>query len=155
MASVASTSGVNQENVATWTAALRSGAYEQTDGTMVRMVDNRDADSRLTYCCMGVAAVEAGATVSVYREGLDEDGAFYEAYCQDGADMPGRVTRSWLGLDVDMDDSEQDIHIDWPEGLLSRSDKMPLDSITCSGLNDTLHLTFPQIADVIDYFGIK
>ena len=141
----------NIEHVKEWTTALRSGAYQQVDATLCKTLDPTDPDTGVAYCCLGVAAVLAGATVEVYTDDGGEDVTYYEANMSDGQDLPGQQTHQWLGIAEGDDNSEKDVAIDWPP-LLDQDGK-PY-TMTCAALNDNLDLTFEQIADVVDYFGI-
>lgn len=77
------------ENAKKWVEALRSGEYQQTQGTLRNM---RRGDS---YCCLGVAC-------EIYRKefggewlDLDEDGWPY--FLDRSANLPDDV-QGWLGL---------------------------------------------------------
>ncbi|MDG4783270.1 hypothetical protein O7614_26780 [Micromonospora sp. WMMD961] len=110
---------------ARWTAALRSGDYGQTTGTLRRGDD---------FCCLGVLCDIA------VKDGVIEEptaGEVSNTYWYEGhsAALPLAVVE-WSGI-VENDPT--------PETGARGNPSL-------AELNDDYGLTFPQIADVIDYF---
>jgi hypothetical protein len=113
-----------------WIQELRSGKYPQTQGTLRRLEPRVDLNSgaiwrEVGYCCMGVAAENCPGVVASPRTS-------HMMYDDHAARLPDRAA-DWLGLTLD------DPFILY-EG----------ESIRLSQLNDTLRLTLPEIADVIE-----
>lgn len=149
---------INIEHVKEWTRALRSGKYRQIGETLVDTTDKADPDSSLAYCCMGVVAALAGNKVHVdFEDNEDDEGHIlrnWRAYMADGSELPGPITHAWLGLQLTQnlrEGGEEDIHVKYD---LPDQGGLPC-TLTCAMMNDSLHLSFDQIADMIDYFGIK
>jgi len=114
------------ENRRKWVAALRSGEYPQTQGIL------RDSDG---YCCLGVACELARYEGLVAREGAvyrAGDSGYY-------AVLPG-VVQDWLGLA----DNEGGL-VDGTEGYW----------YNLTSLNDDALYTFDQIANVIEFGGVR
>lgn len=116
-----------------WVAALRSGQYEQGQGTLCRVVE----DDRREYCCLGVLsqlAADRGLVETVTREG----GIGYRTLYEDeGAELPDEV-REWAGIDS-------------PNPRVTYGDAEDGSMIsTLAELNDELKLTLDQIADIIE-----
>ena len=136
---------VDAEAVALWTKTLRYGDLTQVRGTISMWVSDLDGHKTLA----GVCAVGAG----MYAMGDTTPGGGSLL----GASEP-REFVEWLGGGAFFDEEAPvTVCIDWPDdaldpvGLLYMNDA---DMISIVGLNDSLDLTFEQIADVIDYFGI-
>lgn len=109
------------DNAKNWVKALRSGEYKQTTGAL----HNQDG-----FCCLGVAcelAVEAGIVTSHDKGNLYTYGTSNNC----GA-LPNEVSK-WLGLSTT-----------W--GGFNRG----TESTDLPKLNDEEHLTFEQIADIIE-----
>lgn len=126
-----------------WVAALRSGKHIQVKGVLGEAY-HEDIPRN---CCLGVACEVAGIVPTTtfgsvsdqYDEGsLEYDGAI--------TSLPERA-REWLGVTM------ADPWIDFPDGLLTRDRRGSLE-LTCTMLNDDLRLTFDQIADLVEYFGL-
>lgn len=86
---------MKQEIKNQWVAALRSGEYKQTDGTLHRTAGDDEG-----YCCLGVLcdiAVKAGVIRSLNEGSREvfETGTGWEAGV-----LPAKVQR-WAGLDSD------------------------------------------------------
>jgi hypothetical protein len=151
---------INLDNVRRWTAALRSGEYEQTTS----MLAIQDGDS-VAYCCMGVGCVVAGPD-EVPHETITYPSAVYgftdtvkhsfgDGSCEE---LPPTEFHAWLGIEGEMDND--DVYIDWPEEYVRLSEGSPRGGLSravmsCANMNDSFNLTFEQIADMIDYFGIR
>lgn len=169
---------VNIENLRTWTEALRSGAYDQVDGTLAKQ---EEGEKKIAYCCLGVGCVLAGVPHEKRAHVCDSD---EEDWCESGGhgevkhlfgaecatDLPPAEFHDWLGLANEGGVLGGDVYLDWPveyQTLTTQGPKpsesypghrtQPLNqaAMTCANLNDSLRLSFPQIADMIDYFGVK
>lgn len=117
----------NRENVETWVSALRSGEYEQ--GL------NRLKTATGKFCCLGVACDVSGLGT---WEG--ENPAYVTPSESLGAAesvMPEPV-QEWLGIH----EGDPGVRVQ-EEGGGTRYRNL-------SGLNDVDHLSFAQIADVIE-----
>lgn len=115
-----------------WTAALRSGEFQQGRGKLAAVEETSD---ERRYCCLGVLCeLAARDGVVTVRDGvdwvsyMDNDGPMQINY------LP-RAVASWAGL------SSTNPRI--------RSINVSGDTPTLSYLNDSGY-TFDQIADVID-----
>lgn len=132
---------MNVENMRILTAALRSGDYTQTTGRLGEITPEGVAN-----CCLGVAARLAGCVKSVQR--LSNGGAI--CYDNKKTVAPERAQR-WMGTDVG------NPPVDW---VLRHSHPQEpdlpfwVDVSTLADLNDG-GFTFDQIADIIDYFGVR
>jgi hypothetical protein len=109
-----------------WTTALRSGEFYQGRGAL--------QDCSGQYCCLGVLGMVAkreGLQIDIVQD-EDNDTLFDGNY----GSLPSTI-RLWAG----MSSSHGDYGIDENyESALSTD-------------NDLFHLTFDQIADIIDYFA--
>lgn len=132
------------ENYRTWIARLRSGEVSQA----YEMLGYADG----SRCCLGVACDVAGVSVDETMYHTIFDGYAIGL-------MPASVVR-WLGFghlfppgEVDPDSQEWDLVLDYDHGV--RTDQ-PWSSaaVSCAWLNDA-RLTFDQIADMVEYFGIR
>jgi hypothetical protein len=116
-----------------WTAALRSGRYEQTTGKLTRLDD--DDGQPMACCCLGVlceVALEAGVELNLFSS---EYGTRY--YDHEDNFLPDRV-RNWAGLNTGD-----------PEVTRTRVDDTPVTS-SLSFVNDEVRLSFERIADLIE-----
>lgn len=155
------------ENIKTWTTALRDPSLRQTQGKLCRIDPDTGTPS---YCCLGVAASIA-PDVEMSEPCDDPDCDFYD--CHGHSDtvlfngvedlLPAEVA-GWLG--VEPDGEMIDLVPDWGDRLLALRTQggdpavQPvtrgperMGSQTLATLNDH-GLTFPQIADLIDYFHV-
>lgn len=124
------------ENAKLLVAALRSGEYKQTWGRLC-IVRNDDPyrDTRpVGFCCLGVAcevAIKAG--LPVVKTAATDFGLFRTAAYDDTLSVLPPSVQKWLGFA-----SEGGEHYG-PAGRQS-----------LAFLNDYKHLTFAQIADIIE-----
>lgn len=121
----------NKENIRKWVTALRSGEYEQGTGSL-----NENGKK----CCLGVACevmlTEQPDSLQVGEASTgDNEGEFRVTYDGEGGYLPHSVM-TWLGFD----------HIN-PVLMREGPENHPVSATT---LNDTLRLTFPEIADAIE-----
>lgn len=141
----------------TWTDALRSDQYKQITGELVAYFRDDDDPEGMSittgHCCLGVACEAYGLRPDVDpRAGLPDRPYLHGTYANIASVLPADVA-IWLGLDV-RPDATVDPIIDFPvdmEFLGTRTSNQ----ISCTMLNDELHLNFHQIADLVDYFGIR
>lgn len=137
---------MNIENVKKWTHQLRHSGLPQTNGELATQVE----PETVAYCCLGVVCIIPEVGVEHQIAPIVEEPAVRHRF--DGAvlDLPRRA-QDWLGV------TRANPFIDWPAGLCDRDGEPYLngDEATCAGVNDALGLSFAQIADLVDYFGIR
>lgn len=155
---------INQENEARWLYELRHGNHEQARAQLgVLYSTPAGHHSSRGYCCLGVGCLVAEIEVTERGD--------YLHFGRFGANLTAPVEfHRWLGVvpeDRSLNGIEADIYIDWPDSPGSgeihydrREDDNDADNQgfmmwTASALNDECHLTFSQIADVIEYFGLR
>lgn len=131
-------------NRAAWVAALRSGTYAQSRGRLRTRDDG--------YCCLGVAETVRGAEWR-YRLGSklyaepDDAGFYLPVVLADGGFEETFLSREgarWLGLST-------------PDPVVAFRDsrpgyvrvESPYRAASLAELNDTIKLSFAEIADVI------
>lgn len=151
------------DNIKRWTNELRVTDLPQAKAMLavLRVEDSGDSDARpentVGYCCLGIGCLVAGIDSSkVDRLGLDEQ-VLIEYLTFDGEDRLAPTSfAAWLGFgwgsDGWMTSKIQTLVLAAPELRLLDGDR--LDS-PLTILNDNWDLTFPQIADCIDYFGVR
>lgn len=141
---------MNLEIASLWTAALRSGKYEQTTQKLC---------TGEGFCCLGVLSelylATPGANLARHDITNLRGDLLYAQYIFDDEDgnritkdsaLP-RPAREWAGLEGDLGDLCDTVFyagaIDWEQVTSDESESL-------ADLNDS-GLTFAQIADVIDY----
>lgn len=143
----------HSENMLKWIKFLRETDLPQTHGALSRWIDA--TEGKAGYCCLGIGC-EVSGVVKVERsrsKALRQAG--YVAYEFDGeVAIAPRSFIEWLGLKFDFgpDIRRGNLRVLWPEGLAGLDDELPYN---LTDLNDRLQLTFSQIADVIEYFGVE
>lgn len=83
----------NRKVIEKWVAALESGKYEQTTGTL------RDDEG---FCCLGVLTELAVNEGVVPPATMTEDGWSYIVDDRGHLALPPTVVREWAGLDEEM-----------------------------------------------------
>ena len=139
---------MNDENLKRWTHELRTTKRPQAREQLAA----RKSDGSYAYCCLGIGERLVGRSPgSMTHEGCPST-SFVKWL---GVDVPSiEVYNEEMGHDPDEADYRTwDLELDWPAELSPRD--FGFDAVTAVHLNDTMHLTFPQIADCVDYFGIK
>lgn len=131
-----------REHLEAWLHDLRTTNYPQTHNTLVRGL-GPDQPGPVAFCCLGIGYRTMGKDVEDFR----------------GRSLPDPDFIAWLGLDPS-DFNDTDPIIDFPVDLMSQGKDdgrlhLPVWGTTASQLNDDWCLTFPQIADVIAYFGLS
>lgn len=145
---------MNEVHVNEWVAALRITQAPQIVGTLVNEVQVGDAMVP-GFCCLGIGQKVAGIELHA-PDWSHESWAFSE-----GTDLPGREFLDWLGVVGTDGVGDADVVVAWPADLLDREgfpylpDPTSGGGLTCATLNDGLRLTFPQIADLVAYFGVR
>jgi hypothetical protein len=145
---------VNEENLETWLREMETTDKPQVDGFLCRATD--DDKDVLGYCCLGLGA-ELVPGINIITVGENEDG-----YC--GSKFFGETAEDalapvefidWLGIDrSDAEDkSSYDIALDFPDEMHTIDGNEARYNLTAAGMNDA-GFTFPQIAQMIRYFGI-
>lgn len=155
---------MNEEHMNQWLTALRSGEFTQGTSCLAMVTDPDNAENDLKssaeFCCLGVAAYLCESDIRLPRWTNDGVVVHQGGVCFDGDTelAPGRVA-NWLGFpgfdDYGSGEDRVDFLPDW--GGIRDRDSLLLRGgfhrMTVSRLNDT-GMTFAQIADVLDYFGI-
>lgn len=131
---------MNNANTKAWIEKLRDPDLVQAHGRLAQY-DDQDG---LGYCCLGVGESLIHDPVSgIY--GLSFGGQ--TAICSN-------EFMTWLGLGS-MDENASSIPvIDWPSNVYTPS-HVPFCAMTLPMLNDQDRLTLSQIADIIEYFGLR
>jgi hypothetical protein len=137
---------VNREIRDQWTAALRSGEYQQAKGFL--NVKTPLPGGKAGLCCLGVlceVAVKAGVIEA--REitwGIDEDGneerlISYSRPDESNVSVLPSAVMEWA-------------HTGDPNPIVTAPgiNDVGLDRVTLAGLNDKYDCSFAQIADVIE-----
>lgn len=156
---------MNLDNIKTWTDALRTTELGQTTATLGSIGE----DDKQKVCCLGLGCLVAPTIETEWVGGGGESGNFL--YVDGQNNLPPIEFHDWLGLDIaDLaSDDGNDVLLDWPMpeigALISlcpeNTDRWrdrtgrAFRLYSCAGLNDEVGLTFSQIADVIDYFGLR
>jgi hypothetical protein len=120
-------------NMYVWSAALRSGHFSQGKGQLAR-----EEHGTVRYCCLGVGCVKAD--IEPHKNGTT-------IYFNHHDSMPPVAFREWLGLPAD-ENRAVVVLLDVP------SSGVGWPHTQFDVLNDNHGLSFPQIADLIDYFGV-
>ena len=140
-----------------WEAALRSGEYKQGNS----LLKYTDSGGALRYCCLGVLCEVGGV------EGLpaDSDFAAYPRYLFDGCSLapPLELLDRFAGKHIsDMTDLTLALPPEIDDQLYSMLEKLDDEERETSRtgsngeyaaayLNDTIGLTFEQIADCVRF----
>jgi hypothetical protein len=128
---------MNPEIRARWTAALRSGDYQQGQTTLRQKaeIDGFPSDQQQEWCCLGVLcdlAEKAGVVSGTYSE--DHNWWHYDGAC----DYLPQSVQQWAGLGT----NSPEVGVCWSEPVTELA--------TLAELNDGDGWTFAQIADAID-----
>jgi|SRR5688572_18258861 len=137
------TKEANPERVALLVAALRSGDYEQVQGRLAVTVATKDGVEQWKYCCLGVAcevAIANGVEVPVAM--LQNPGAPFvlRSYDNGIVSLPRQVG-DWFGFSSD--DPMIDVNVD-------SDPSFPLRNVSATHANDSIGLSFAQIADAFE-----
>lgn len=149
------------DNLTRWVEALRSGYYQQSTGSLCQSEKTEEGTEYTGYCCLGVAEV---------LRLMDPNPM---------GGLPHAELAEWLGIELDPDalDSpdEWDLRIAVPSTITADQLRDLLDDgdvltanyqkllhniqhthqgITATSLNDEYLLSFKQIANLIEQFGI-
>lgn len=149
------------DNLTRWVEALRSGEYKQSIGSLCQNEMTEEGVQYTGYCCLGVAEMLR----------LDDD--------QPKGGLPHAELAEWLGISLDADalpsPDEWDLRIAVPStitadqlrdllddgGVLNENYRKLLHNIqhthqgiSATSLNDQYLLSFKQIANLIERFGI-
>lgn len=127
--------------------ALRSGEYTQVTGQLGK----RLPDGTVGNCCLGVASRLAGVRGrwAWWGAGIVYDGEPKVA--------PPRV-QDWLGVSSCSNPANPDI--DYPEEYATYQEQVDDAVLIFDGIGSMAELndagfTFAQIADILDYFGVR
>lgn len=127
-------------NRVAWVERLRTTTEPQTSGVLRRIGQPSDTCEPVGYCCLGIACEMVPGI-----EKIKDAGERVLLYDSSEGSLPDRA-QDWLGV-VD-DDPFVDLTFYPRDGSYDQR-------MTCAGLNDNWQLTFPQIGDVIAYFGFS
>lgn len=131
---------MNEQIKADWIAALRSGEYKQTTGSLRRLTPRPDINAPSGMCCLGVLCdLARKAGLGDWTSHID-DGYFGLPSAEDyGSNVVlPEVVRAWAGLD------ENDPDVSWYD-----EDSAEEKTNTLASLNDA-GLDFGQIAELIE-----
>lgn len=151
------------ENLKVWTTDLRTTDANQAKGKLA--IGHIDDQGRLDadFCCLGRGCMAMGLKPNV---------AHYSEVIQFGraVSLPPAEFHVWLGLYETEAEAlpalqgpgggrtEFEVMIDWTDNsgeVIEFRDEGLAADCGASGLNDAWDLTFDQIADVLDWFGIR
>lgn len=128
---------MNPEIRARWTAALRSGEYQQG----LEALRQVDEDGDYEFCCLGVLC-ELGAAAGITEAAYNEDEGTW-AYGAESAYLPPPVAE-WAELPLVEDYPELGRRWSLPRVMTPQGEE------TLVALNDELRWDFARIADAID-----
>lgn len=139
---------MNKEAVKRWTNELRSTDKKQGTGALHRF-EGRIGEC---FCCLGIACdlFKDELNLTVNKEG-------YPITYNTMAGLLPREVCDFLELAEDTMDGgkEGDVLLDSPNLILRDGSNLRDYDYSLSLLNDKLGLSFSQIADMIDYFGVQ
>lgn len=151
----------NEVNLGKWLNELRTTDIPQVTGTLVRVQrygwdeaeGEPDPKDIVGMCCLGIGEHLMGGKINdMVRRTL-----------------PKYTFAEWLdvrGDDTGSSDGSASLYVAWPNTILprgyydeefydqSRPADVDVEYIEVAELNDTFKLTFAEIADVIEYFGL-
>jgi hypothetical protein len=171
----------NLGNVRAWTTALRKPGLRQVRQKLAAHVGENglpssDEAQPIGQCCLGLGCDIAGIPRTptrsfIYTQDDEDEDLPYEYEAEvwaygdaEAEDLPPQEFFDWLGLPVDhyhgglFASGGEDVYLDVPYALRPRTRERQVAGaprIAASALNDEWRLTFPQIADMIDYFGLR
>lgn len=127
---------INKERLKLGLKALRSGKYKQTRGALARL--NPDAPTGREYCCLGIlteTAIENNCDITV--KNMDGSDVIFYGHQDQFLSLPFKA-QDWYGFD-------------------SHDPKIKYNGreVRASYLNDSLRLSFDQIADLFEETYIK
>lgn len=136
---------MNADNVRKWVEALRSGDYVQTEGTLCRRYD---AEAR--YCCLGVVCDLAAldGVEMQRRERAGGDNTTVISFDGISGTLP-QVARDWLAGDGELPYGNPTFT--WDKMQVKDPEAGEGSEITATGCNDDAHLSFDQIADMVEW----
>lgn len=134
------------ENIRAWVDALRSKKFDQTNGYLKVFFP----DNKVRYCCLGVScelALANGVEMSYGVQAVSASdkltGTKHGFFGGTRHVLPDQVAR-WMGLPsgnpIIMKVREQDL-----------GDRVWCHTVSAVTANDSLHWTFDQIADCLEY----
>lgn len=141
---------IKKNHVREWTTRLREPDLIQINGSLSKVVNRDEPNEGIGFCCLGVGE----SLIHTFDDEVDHEGRFSVMGL---TNFPTPEFFDWLGVEVLLDEYDE-----WPEEpdpeidmyLIEQRNVGPFGKVTCSSLNDTWKLTFGQIADLIDYFGL-
>lgn len=148
---------MNTEHVKRWTAALRTTNIEQTTGQLGLTLAGVTRMCCLGFGCTLVPEVQGLITWQDVGEDVDSVDSAMVVDLEDGEwsdSMPPKEFHVWLGATVQGGLHAGDVLPDWTNEWYDREGVTYLATLPCAKLNDNVGLTFAQIADVVDYFGV-
>jgi hypothetical protein len=136
---------MNIEHTKMWTDELRVTTTPQVRGNLAAPVDQYSENSEIGACCLGVLEC---VRLGVEPKDLPNVG------------LPAPESAEWLGVvnNVPPHVKMVNFNIDYPYDLRVSVgiDAVDVEYIlSATAMNDDLCLTFSQIADMVDYFGIS
>ena len=154
-----------EEHLRLWIETLRTTTDEQSTGLLARQEAEEDT---VGYCCLGIGCKIAG--IAHVKSEPVEDGEVEVHHYFDGCDElappafvewlgfeTGEKGNSGVGFDLQLavPDARNMSVSDRPDMWRDRKGTPLRNLLSAAEMNDSLHLTFPQIADCVAYFGIE
>lgn len=158
---------MRNEHTHQWAISLRGGLFEQATGVL-HEVFSTDSSERHRFCCLGLGAKvagckmgqptqrSAGTSVIPFLSNVPSD-IGQGAHEVRSIGLPPRAFHEWLGLSLGPSVYEASVYLDAPMAVGGQrgSPSRFLGGTGLHVINDEWRLSFPQIADLIDYFGVS
>lgn len=142
------TASLNDDHLEIWLRTLETTDKPQVKAHLCAV----DDDNQVGFCCLGIGSVLAGL-VPEWSD-VDPSAPGNYAYLADEADLAPVEFITWLGLEPEDEGGAYDIILDYTHEMPKAEPDYGVWMLRASSLNDW-GLTFPQIAQMIRYFGVK
>jgi hypothetical protein len=134
----------NKKNLGKWIKSLRDPKKKQTNGTLM---------DRKGMCCLGV--VSKISRIGKFNDyGTFEDTVVHDENGHTSSTCLTDNVQKWLGADRADPNLSLGDDYSW-ESLYDRNQNTRYSIgryVSCTEMNDNWDLTFPQIADMLEYF---
>lgn len=135
-----------------WTAALRSGEYQQARHQLRREIESLADDTvAIGFCCLGVACEVAVKEGVVRREQSFYGSVSGDIHSDSSSTALPQAVVDWLGLSGRDGDLTERVEYKHPGHECDEEHTTG----TLIGLNDDAGYTFEQIADLVDGGKVK